>query len=110
MTDRVTSSLKSIEEEFVKMNKENVELSEENKVLRVYINKIETNLEKMVEHLSFYENMFKDCPKPKKNYNLFENKSTQKKITENKSTQKKTIPMVRSGEYHMTKVANDWRS
>jgi len=105
MTDRVTSSLKSIEEEFIKMDKEN-------EALRVYINKIETNLEKMVEDLSFYENMFKDCPKPgpKKNYNLFENKSTQKKITENKSTQKKTIPMVRSGEYHMTKVANDWRS
>ena len=102
MTDRVTSSLKSIEEEFIKMDKENVELSEENEALRVYINKIETNLEKMVEDLSFYENMFKDCPKPgpKKNYNLFENKSTQKK----------TIPMVRSGEYHMTKVANDWRS
>ncbi len=96
MTDRVTSSLKSIEEEFIKMDKEN-------EALRVYINKIETNLEKMVEDLSFYENMFKDCPKPgpKKNYNLFENKSTQ---------QKKTIPMVRSGEYHMTKVANDWRS
>ena len=105
MTDRVTSSLKSIEEEFIKMDKEN-------EALRVYINKIETNLEKMVEDLSFYENMFKDCPKPgpKKNYNLFENKSTQKKITENKSTLKKTIPMVRSGEYHMTKVANDWRS
>jgi len=99
MTERVTSSLKSIEEEFIKMNKENAELSEENKVLRVYINKIETNLEKMVEHLSFYENMFKDCPKPK-NYNLFENKPTQKKTT----------PIVRSGEYHMTKVANDWRS
>jgi len=74
MTDRVTSSLKSIEEEFIKMDKEN-------EALRVYINKIETNLEKMVEDLSFYENMFKDCPKPgpKKNYNLFENKSTQKK-------------------------------
>ena len=87
-------------------------MDKENEALRVYINKIETNLEKMVEDLSFYENMFKDCPKPgpKKNYNLFENKSTQKKITENKSTQKKTIPMVRSGEYHMTKVANDWRS
>ena len=100
MTDRVTSSLKSIEEEFIKMDKENVELSEENEALRVYINKIETNLEKMVEDLSFYENMFKDCPKPKKNYNLFENKPTQKKTT----------PIVRSGEYHMTKVANDWRS
>jgi len=39
MTDRVTSSLKSIEEEFIKMDKEN-------EALRVYINKIETNLEK----------------------------------------------------------------
>jgi len=105
--------IKDIYYEFATMKSENEELVKRNKELEKYTKILERNMLKLLEDITFYEDIFEEYepktkpqpkpqPKPKPEHPL---------ETKMKKSIGKTKPYSsREPIYHMTEVARDWAS